>query len=59
MATTIESEDSFDLAACPTIGAPTLILAGRDDRFYSRELLRKPPASSRTAACASSTAGDT
>ena len=35
---TIEAEDGFDLAACPPIGAPTLILAGRDDRFYSPEL---------------------
>lgn len=39
MATTIEAEDSFDLARCSTaIRAPTLILAGRDDRFYSPEL---------------------
>ena len=35
---TIEAEDDFDLARCPPIGAPTLILAGRDDRFYSPEL---------------------
>jgi pimeloyl-ACP methyl ester carboxylesterase len=38
MATTIEAEDSFDLAACPPIRAPTLILAGREDRFYAPEL---------------------
>jgi pimeloyl-ACP methyl ester carboxylesterase len=38
MATTIEAEDSFDLATRPTIQAPTLIVAGSEDRFYSREL---------------------
>jgi pimeloyl-ACP methyl ester carboxylesterase len=39
MATTIEAEDAFDLARCPNlIRAPTLILAGSEDRFYSREL---------------------
>src|SRR4051812_32980644 len=39
MATTIEAEDGFDLALCRTpIRAPTLILAGRDDRFYAPEL---------------------
>lgn len=38
MATTIEAEDGFDLARCPAISAPTLILAGREDRFYSPAL---------------------
>ena len=38
MATTIEAEDAFDLLDCPRITAPTLILAGGDDRFYSPEL---------------------
>jgi pimeloyl-ACP methyl ester carboxylesterase len=38
MATTIEAEDAFDLAALPTVQAPTLIVAGGDDRFYGREL---------------------
>jgi pimeloyl-ACP methyl ester carboxylesterase len=38
MATTIEAEDAFDLAACPVVGARTLILAGADDRFYDSEL---------------------
>ena len=39
MATTIEAEDAFDLAACRSpIQAPTLILAGSEDRFYSPEL---------------------
>jgi pimeloyl-ACP methyl ester carboxylesterase len=42
MATTIEAEDEFDLATCrEPIGAPTLILAGRDDRFYSPELFEE------------------
>jgi pimeloyl-ACP methyl ester carboxylesterase len=42
MATTIEAEDDFDLAACATpITAPTLILAGRDDRFYSPALFEE------------------
>lgn len=41
MATTIEAEDEFDLGACPTIQAPTLILAGRDDRFYSEALFEE------------------
>ena len=39
MATTIEAEDAFDLAACRSpIRAPTVILAGSEDRFYSPEL---------------------
>jgi pimeloyl-ACP methyl ester carboxylesterase len=39
MATTIEAEDTFDLGSCRSpIRAPTLILAGSEDRFYSREL---------------------
>ena len=39
MATTIEAEDGFDLAACRgPIRAPTLILAGSEDRWYSPEL---------------------
>jgi len=42
MATTIEAEDAFDLAGCPTrIQAPTLIVAGGDDRFYTRELFEE------------------
>lgn len=41
-ATTIEAEDGFDLAACSTpITAPTLILAGHDDRFYSPALFEQ------------------
>jgi pimeloyl-ACP methyl ester carboxylesterase len=42
MATTIEAEDEFDLAACAApVAAPTLVLAGSDDRFYSRELFEE------------------
>jgi pimeloyl-ACP methyl ester carboxylesterase len=42
MATTIEAEDGFDLAACPApITAPTIIVAGRDDRFYSPALFEE------------------
>ncbi len=39
MATTIEAEDAFDLASCASaIRAPTLLLVGSEDRFYSPEL---------------------
>jgi pimeloyl-ACP methyl ester carboxylesterase len=39
MATTIEAEDAFDLARTQApIRARTLIVAGRDDRFYAPEL---------------------
>src|SRR4051812_37013229 len=41
MATTIEAEDDFDLAALATIKAPTLIAVGSEDRFYSRELFEE------------------
>jgi pimeloyl-ACP methyl ester carboxylesterase len=42
MATTIEAEDDFDLASCRSpVRAPTLILAGREDRFYSPELFEE------------------
>ena len=42
MATTIEAEDTFDLATCASpIAAPTLIVAGRDDRFYAPELFEE------------------
>ena len=42
MATTIEAEDAFDLAACASpIRARTTILAGGDDRWYSRELFEE------------------
>lgn len=42
MATTIEAEDTFDLASCRSVvSAPTLILAGRDDRFYPSELFEE------------------
>ena len=39
LATTIEAEDTFDLARCPPIHARTLIVAGADDRFYPRALV--------------------
>ena len=39
LATTIEAEDDFDLARCAApIRAPTLIVGGADDRFYSPSL---------------------
>ena len=41
MATTIEAEDAFDLAHCPPIQAPTLIVAGEQDRFYSHALFEE------------------
>jgi pimeloyl-ACP methyl ester carboxylesterase len=41
MATTIEAEDAFDLAQCPTVQAPTLLLAGRKDRFYTPTLFEE------------------
>jgi pimeloyl-ACP methyl ester carboxylesterase len=45
LATTIEAEDAFDLATCSgAIRAPTLILAGADDRFYSRALFEETAA---------------
>jgi pimeloyl-ACP methyl ester carboxylesterase len=41
LAATIEAEDAFDLAACRTIEALTLIVAGERDRFYGRALLEE------------------
>jgi pimeloyl-ACP methyl ester carboxylesterase len=41
MATTIEAEDTFDLAHCPTITAPTLIVTGAQDRFYPPALVHE------------------
>ena len=42
MATTIEAEDGFDLARCRRpVKGPTLIVAGADDRFYSRALFEE------------------
>jgi pimeloyl-ACP methyl ester carboxylesterase len=38
MATMAEAEDEFDLAALPTITAPTLILGGGRDRYYGPAL---------------------
>lgn len=40
--TTIDAEDSFDAAAdLQRVRAPTLIIAGGRDRFYSQELFRR------------------
>jgi pimeloyl-ACP methyl ester carboxylesterase len=41
MATTIEAEDEFDLAACPVVRSPTLLIAGGRDRFYEPELFEE------------------
>jgi pimeloyl-ACP methyl ester carboxylesterase len=42
LATTIEAEDTFDLARCErAITAPTLIVAGARDRFYPAALLEE------------------
>ena len=44
MATTIEAEDGFDLADCPTIASPTLLIAGGRDRFYDLAILEETAA---------------
>lgn len=45
LASTLEAEDGFDLAQCPTaIQATTLIIAGGRDRYYSRELFAETAA---------------
>jgi len=44
MATTIEAEDGFDLAACPQIQAPTLIIAGSKDTTYTPALFEETAA---------------
>ena len=42
LATTSEAEDGFDLARCASpISAPTLVVAGAKDRFYSRQLFEE------------------
>jgi pimeloyl-ACP methyl ester carboxylesterase len=41
MATTIEAEDGFELAALPTVRAPTLLVGGGRDPFYPPELLEE------------------
>lgn len=41
LATTIEAEDSFDLADLPTVSALTLIIAAAHDRFYPRALFEE------------------
>jgi len=37
LATTLEAEDEFDLSRCPQIQAPTLIVGGSRDRYYTTE----------------------
>lgn len=45
LATTIEAEDEFDLARCAgAICAPTLLVAGSEDRFYGRGLFEETAA---------------
>ncbi|WP_026911509.1 alpha/beta fold hydrolase [Patulibacter minatonensis] len=44
LATTIEAEDAFDLAALPTITAPTLLVAGGRDEHYPVPLLEETAA---------------
>jgi pimeloyl-ACP methyl ester carboxylesterase len=44
MATTIEAEDGFDLADCPTIASPTLLIAGGRDQFYDLAILEETAA---------------
>lgn len=42
LVSTIDAEDSFDLAGCrSTIQAPTLLVAGGRDRFYPAELFQQ------------------
>lgn len=41
MAATIEAEDEFDLAVCPVVRSPTMLIAGGRDRFYERELFEE------------------
>lgn len=41
MAATIEAEDGFDLARCPPITAPTLLVAGSRDSYYPRAELER------------------
>ena len=41
LATMIEAEDAFDLAALPAISAPTVLIVGGRDRFYGSELVQE------------------
>jgi pimeloyl-ACP methyl ester carboxylesterase len=40
LAMTLQAEDAFDLQELPPIAAPTLVIAGGRDRFYSQATLR-------------------
>jgi pimeloyl-ACP methyl ester carboxylesterase len=45
LATTLEAEDAFDLTRCAgTVQAPTLVVGGAKDRFYSRAVLTETAA---------------
>ncbi len=44
LATTIDAEDGFDRADCPTVRNPTLLVAGGRDRFYETELFAETAA---------------
>jgi pimeloyl-ACP methyl ester carboxylesterase len=44
LAATVDAEDGFDLARCPTIARPTLLIAGGRDRFYELALLEQTAA---------------
>jgi len=41
IAAMIEAEDGFDLASCPPITAPTLLVAGSRDSYYPRAELER------------------
>lgn len=41
---TLDAEDAFDLATCAPVTAPTLIIGGGRDRFYSPELFAETSA---------------
>ena len=44
LTTTIDAEDGFDLADCPTVSSPTLLVAGGRDRFYETGLFEETTA---------------
>lgn len=44
LATTIDAEDGFDRADCPTVRNPTLLVAGGRDRFYETNLFAETAA---------------
>lgn len=57
---TLEAVDAFDVAAdLPQVTAPTLVIGGAKDAFYSRELFEGTAAASRTGGRTFSKTGDT